>query len=434
MSAWIKKFFSLLLFFVFFAPAGFTIDRATALLIEKEIKKHINEIIKIRRFLHMNPELSNREYETSKLITSKLMSLGIEVKSGIAGTGVSGLLEGAHEGFTIGLRADMDALPIHEKTHLPYTSLNPGVMHACGHDIHMSIALGTAIVLSNLKDKIKGNIKFIFQPAEEGPPKGEEGGAALMEKEGVLKEPPVMAIFGQHVWPSIDVGQILFSSGPIMASSDTVEIIIKGKSSHGARPYEGIDAITLAAHTIVSIQSFMDRMIDPSDPAVVSIGKIRGGGRSNIIADSVTLEGTVRTLTRTNRTKIETMLENIVQGITHPFGANYTINYQKGAPPVYNHPDLADIMLPVLQEAVGKENVLPLQPQMVAEDFSIFSQKIPGFYFFLGVKPPGQKTMPPLHSPFFNPDERSIALGIKIACYLLLDCLASQDSFSSNLF
>jgi amidohydrolase len=296
----------------------------------------------------------------------------------------------------------------------------------------MSIALGTAIVLSNLKDKIKGNIKFIFQPAEEGPPKGEEGGAALMEKEGVLKEPPVMAIFGQHVWPSIDVGQILFSSGPIMASSDTVEIIIKGKSSHGARPYEGIDAITLAAHTIVSIQSFMDRMIDPSDPAVVSIGKIRGGGRSNIIADSVTLEGTVRTLTRTNRIKIETMLENIVQGITYPFGANYTFNYQKGAPPVYNHPGLADIMLPVLQEAVGKDNVLPLQPQMVAEDFSIFSQKIPGFYFFLGVKPPGQKTMPPLHSPFFNPDERSIVLGIKIACYLLLDCLAYQDSFGSN--
>lgn len=432
MSAWLKKLFSLLLFFVFFTPAGFTIDRATALLIEKEIKKHINEIIKIRRFLHMNPELSNREYETSKLITSKLMSLGIEVKSGIAGTGVSGLLEGDHEGFTIGLRADMDALPIHEKTHLPYTSLNPGVMHACGHDIHMSIALGTAIVLSNLKDKIKGNIKFIFQPAEEGPPKGEEGGAALMEKEGVLKEPPVMAIFGQHVWPSIDVGQILFSSGPIMASSDTVEIIIKGKSSHGARPYEGIDAITLAAHTIVSIQSFMDRMIDPSDPAVVSIGKIRGGGRSNIIADSVTLEGTVRTLTRTNRIKIETMLENIVQGITYPFGANYTFNYRKGAPPVYNHPGLADIMLPVLQEAVGKDNVLPLQPQMVAEDFSIFSQKIPGFYFFLGVKPPGQKTMPPLHSPFFNPDERSIALGIKIACYLLLDCLAYQDSFGSN--
>jgi len=434
MSAWLKKIFSLLLLSLFFTPAGFTIDRATALQIEKEIKKHINEIIKIRRFLHMNPELSNREYETSKLITSKLMSLGIEVKSGIAGTGVSGLLEGDQEGFTLGLRADMDALPIHEKTHLPYTSLNPGVMHACGHDIHMSIALGTAIVLSNLKDKIKGNIKFIFQPAEEGPPKGEEGGASLMVKEGVLKEPPVMAIFGQHVWPSIEVGQILFSSGPILASSDTIEIIIKGKSSHGARPYEGIDAITLAAHIIVAIQSFMDRMIDPADPAVVSIGKIYGGGRSNIIADSVTLEGTVRTLTRTNRTNIETMLENIVQGITHPFGANYTFNYRKGAPPVYNHPGLGDIMLPVLQEAVGKDNVLPLQPQMVAEDFSIFSQKIPGFYFLLGVKPPGQKTMPPLHSPFFNPDERSIALGIKIACYLLLDCLASQDSFGSNLY
>ena len=418
------SFFSFAL--LLFPLNGLTVDKATALLIEEEIQKHKDEIVKIRRFLHMNPELSNREYETAKVVASKLVSLGLEVKTGVAKTGVVALLRGSQQGFTVGIRGDMDALPIQELTDVPFKSLNPGVMHACGHDIHTSIALGTAIVLTALKDKIKGNIKFIFQPAEEGAPPGEEGGASLMIKEGVLEEPSVGAIFGLHVWPE-NLGEVLFSPGPIMASSDWFQIVIKGKSSHGARPHEGVDSITLASNIVVSLQSVISRSIDPTDPAVLTIGKIKGGTRSNIIAEKVLLEGTVRTLSEGNREKIPQLIENIVKGITHSFGADFTFSYRKGPPPVYNHPELAKIMLPTLLNVLENENVKELNPQMVAEDFSYYCQKIPGFFFFLGVKNPAQETMPPLHSPYFNPDERSISLGIKIMCNLLLDCLERQS-------
>lgn len=418
------SFFSFAL--LLFPLNGLTVDKATALLIEEEIQKHKDEIVKIRRFLHMNPELSNREYETAKVVASKLVSLGLEVKTGVAKTGVVALLRGSQQGFTVGIRGDMDALPIQELTDVPFKSLNPGVMHACGHDIHTSIALGTAIVLTALKDKIKGNIKFIFQPAEEGAPPGEEGGASLMIKEGVLEEPSVGAIFGLHVWPE-NLGEVLFSPGPIMASSDWFQIVIKGKSSHGARPHEGVDSIALASNIVVSLQSVISRSIDPTDPAVLTIGKIKGGTRSNIIAEKVLLEGTVRTFSEGNREKIPQLIENIVKGITHSFGADFTFSYRKGPPPVYNHPELAKIMLPTLLNVLENENVKELNPQMVAEDFSYYCQKIPGLFFFLGVKNPAQETMAPLHSPYFNPDERSISLGIKIMCNLLLDCLERQS-------
>ena len=418
--------FALLLF----PLKGLTVDKATALLIEKEIQKHNLEIIKIRRFLHMNPELSNREYETAKLVASKLVSLGMEVKKGVAKTGVVALLRGSQQGSTVGIRADMDALPIQELTDVPYKSLNPGVMHACGHDVHTSIALGTAMVLTALKDKIKGNIKFIFQPAEEGPPSGEEGGASLMIKEGVLEEPSVGAIFGLHVWPE-DLGQVFFIPGHMMASSDRFQIVIKGKSSHGARPHEGVDSIALASNIVVSLQSVISRTTNPTDPAVLTIGKINGGTRSNIIAEKVILEGTVRTLSDRNREKIPQLMENIIKAATHSFGADYTFSYRKGPPSLYNHPELAKIMLPTLLKVLGEEHVKELAPQMVAEDFSYYCQKIPGFYFFLGVKNPAQETVAPLHNPYFNPDEESITLGIKIMCHLLLDCLERQSHLES---
>ena len=417
------------LFFSFalllFPLKGLTVDKTTALRIEKEIQKHNLEIIKIRRFLHMNPELSNREYETAKLVGAKLISLGLEVKKGVAKTGVVALLRGSQQGATVGIRADMDALPIQELTDVPFKSLNPGVMHACGHDVHISIALGTAMVLTGLKDKIKGNIKFIFQPAEEGPPPGEEGGASLMIKEGVLQEPSVGAIFGLHVWPE-DLGKAYFIPGHMMASSDWFQIVIKGKSSHAARPHEGIDSIALASNIVVSLQSVISRTTNPTDPAVLTIGKINGGTRSNIIAEKVILEGTVRTLSDRNRKKIPQLMENIVKGITHSFGADYTFSYRKGPPSLYNHPELAKIMLPTLLKVLGEEHVKELDPQMVAEDFSYYCQEIPGFYFFLGAKNPAQETMAPLHNPYFNPDEGSITLGIKIMCHLLLDCLERQ--------
>jgi amidohydrolase len=422
-NSFLKRVVSILwtLFLPWSSIAG---DQETAQLIDKHIQRIEAEIIKTRRFLHMNPELSNQEEETSNLIASRLLSLGLEVKKGIAKTGVTGLLRGGEQGLTIGLRADMDALPIQELTDLPYKSLNPGIMHACGHDIHMSIALGTAMVMSALKDRINGNIKFIFQPAEEGVP-SEDAGAKVMIQEGVLDNPPVLAILGLHVWPE-NLGKVFFSPGPIMASSDWFRITIQGKSSHGARPHEGVDAITLASHAIVSIQSIVSRTVDPTDPAVVTIGKINGGTKANIIAEEVVIEGTIRTLSETNRKKIPRLIKDVAHGITQSFGANSVFQYREGSPPLYNHPDLASILTPTLFRVLGKNNVRQLKPQMVAEDFSFFCQKIPGFYFFLGVKSPESPSTAPLHSPYFNPDEQSIPFGIKIMCHLLFDCLEHQ--------
>lgn len=405
-----------------------------ALDINQSIRRHIDDVIKIRRFLHMNPELSNREFETAKLVASKLLSLGLDVKTGIAGTGVTGLLQGNRRGITLGLRADMDALPIQEKTSVPFRSLNPGVMHACGHDVHTAVALGTAMVMADLKERITGGIKFIFQPAEEGPPEGETGGASQMVTEGVLEDPAVSAIFGFHVWPEADVGQVMFAPETIMASSDGFTLTIQGRSAHGARPQEGVDAVVLAARTVLALQTIISRGVDPVRPAVVTVGKISGGLRANIIAPSVTMEGTIRTLDAETRSRIESLIDQITAGVTGPFGADYTFRYRKGTAAVYNHPDLAVLLGPVLEQTVGEQNVLPLKPQMVAEDFSAFSESIPGLYFLLGVRPPGQKTMPPLHSPDFNPDERSIALGIRICCRLLLKGLEISDPIQGSGF
>lgn len=416
------------------APKVLAVDTTTRQLIDKEIQKHLEEIIQTRRYLHMNPELSNREFATAKLVASKLLSMGLEVKTGVAKTGVVGILRGNNAAFTIAYRADMDALPIQEDSGVAFASLNPGVMHACGHDIHTTIGLGAALVLSQLKDHVKGNIKFIFQPAEEGAPSGEEGGADLMVNEGVLENPPVSAIFGLHVWPDAEVGEVLFADGPVLASSDSFDVILSGKSSHGARPYEGTDTIVLAAQVILTIHSTLSRIINPADPAVVSIGKIQGGIRSNIIADEVRLTGTVRTLSETTRSRIEHLLEDIVHGATQPVNADYQFFYSRGSSPVFNHPDLAAIMLPTLKDVLGKNRVKSLNPQMVAEDFSEYTQTIPGFYFFLGIKSPGKTSMPPLHSPQFNPDERSIAVGIRAVCHLLLDCLTHQSHFADESY
>ncbi|MHB8094414.1 MAG: M20 metallopeptidase family protein [Candidatus Aminicenantales bacterium] len=408
------------------------VDTRTAQKIDQEIEKYKPEIIKIRRFIHMNPELSNREYETAKLVAAKLTALGLEVKTGVAKTGVVGLLRGGQPGPTVAIRADMDALPIQETSNVAFKSLNPGVMHACGHDIHTSVALGTAMVLSNLKDKIKGNVKFIFQPAEEGAPTDEEGGASLMVKEGVLENPTVGAIFGFHVWPE-NFGQVYFSTGDVLASSDLFQITIKGKSAHGARPHEGIDAIVLAAEVITTLQTVISRGLDPVDPAVMTIGKIEGGARFNIIADKVTLDGTVRALSDANRKKIPHLMESTVKGIIQSVGAGYAFDYKQTVPAVFNHPELGETMLPSLVDVMGKDKVLPFSPQMVSEDFSYFGQKIPGFYFFLGVRSPGQAAAS-LHSSNFNPDERSIPQGINLMCHLLLDALEKQSSAEAPVF
>ncbi len=417
----------ILLGFLVSAAAGASagVDARTAQRIDEQIEQIRSEIIKIRRFLHMNPELSNREYETARLVAAKLSSLGLDVKTGVALTGVVGLLRGQQPGATVACRADMDALPIQEQANVPFRSLIPGVMHACGHDIHTSIGLGTAMVLSALKDKLKGNIKFIFQPAEEGPPADEEGGAPLMIQEGVLDDPPVSAIFGLHVWPEA-VGQALFSPGEIMASSDWFQVTIRGRSAHGARPHEGLDAVVIAAEVVTALQTVVSRALDPADPAVLTIGKVEGGVRWNIIPERVTLEGTVRCLSEANRKRIPQVMESLVKNIAAGHGASATLDYRSLNPAVYNNPELAQTMYPTLVKALGRDRVSELKPQMVAEDFAYFAQKIPGFFFFLGVRTPGQPASP-LHSPTFNPDERSLALGIKVMCHLLLDALERQS-------
>lgn len=408
------------------------LDSKLAQTIELEIEKNRAEMVKIRRFLHMNPELGNRERETARLIASKLGSLELEVKTGVAGTGVVGLLRGTSPGPTVAIRADMDALPIQELNTFPYRSLNPGVMHACGHDFHMTIALGTAIVLSKVKDKIQGNVKFIFQPAEEGLPPGEEGGAALMIKEGVLENPPVRAIFALHVWPELETGTAGYASGYLMASSDNFILSLEGKGAHAARPQEGIDAIVLAAQVINSLQTIISRELDPVEPAVLTIGKIQGGTRANIIAEKVEMEGTVRTLNETVREKIPVLMENVIKGITRSHNASYKFRYEKGTPPLYNHPDLVQAMLPVLENALGPDKVVAVKPQMVAEDFALIAERVPAFMYLLGVKSPGQVSTAPLHSPYFNPDERAISAGIKAMCHLVLSALEQQAALKST--
>ncbi|MBN1272633.1 MAG: amidohydrolase [Candidatus Aminicenantes bacterium] len=428
-----RKSFILLLFIMGTVLSGFSVDKKTAFRIERAISENLQEIIRLRRFIHMNPELSNREFQTARAVAAKLMSLELEVKTGVAKTGVVALLRGEQPGFTVAIRADMDALPIQEMTSVPFKSLNPGVMHACGHDVHTAIGVGTAVVLNTLKDRIHGSVKFIFQPAEEGAPFGEEGGADLMIKEGVLENPSVGAIFGLHVWPQ-PLGNVYFSPGSIMASSDWFRVAIKGKSAHGARPHEGKDAIAIAAQTIVSLQSIISRSINPTDPAVLTIGKIYGGTKSNIIADEVTFEGTVRTFNEITRNRIRTMMEDIIRGTTQSFRMNYTFEYTMGSPSVYNHPELAKIMSPTLEKLLGRQHVKSLAPQMVAEDFAYYCRKIPGFFLLLGVKSPQIDRMAPLHSPYFIPDESCIPLGIKVMCHLILDCLEKQKLLEENPF
>jgi amidohydrolase len=408
------------------------VDNKTAQRIEEEIERNRAEVIKIRRFIHMNPELGNREFETSRLVGSKLDALGLAVRREVAKTGVVAVLRGTRPGASVAVRADMDALPIQELTGLPYKSLNPGVMHACGHDVHTSIVLGTAMVLAPIKDRIKGNIVFIFQPAEEGPPQGEEGGADLMIREGVLDNPPVSAIFGFHVWPE-SIGEVFFAPGDVTASSEGFQITVKGRSAHGARPHEGVDAIVIAAEIVQALQTVVSRAVNPTDPAVLTIGTIQGGARSNIIADKVTLEGTVRVLSDANRKKIPPLMEAIVKGIAEMHGATYEFEYKPAFPSVYNNPELAVAMAPTLAKLLGKDKVLEWKPQLIAEDFSFFARKTPGFYFFLGVKSPAQVLAAPLHSPYFSPDEQSIPLGIRILAHLLLDALEVQSTLAAGV-
>jgi amidohydrolase len=408
------------------ADVADAVNKKTAADIDREIEKIRADLIKIRRFIHMNPQLPGRESETAKLISGRLLALGIEVRSGAAKTGLVGLLRGGQPGPWVAIRADLDAEAVQEQGDAGFKSLNPGVMHASGHDIHTTIGLGTAMVLSALKDQWRGGVKFIFQPGTEESAAGDEGGAALMIKEGVLDNPPVAAIFGLHLWTDL-LGQAYLASGPFLAASDSFHIQVRGKSAAAGQAPESPDAVVLAAQIIIGLQTLLGRVTDPTDPVQLIIGRIEGGTKEDAPADRVTIDGVLRTLTEASRKRLPRAMENVAKGIAQSFGGEATFQFAPDIPTVYNHPDLLRLMSPTFDETLGEKRLVEIKPQMMADDFGRYGQRIPSLFFFLGARNPRLGPLAPLHSPNFNPDERTISLGIKLMAHLLIDCLEQQD-------
>src|SRR6266404_3974259 len=381
------------------------------------------KLVEQRRDFHMHPELSNREERTSRIVAERLRALGLdEVKTGVGKYGVVALLKGSKPGPVVAVRADMDALPIQETIDVPYKSLTPGVKHACGHDVHTTVELGVAEVLSKMRDQIAGSIKFIFQPAEEGAPQGEEGGASLMIKEGALENPRPQAIFGLHT-AGFEVGQIGYQSGPAMASSDKFTITIHGKKSHGAVPQGGIDAVVVAAECVTALQTIRSRRIDPLEPLVLTIGTINGGVRNNIIADEVKMEGTMRSLNEQVRTRAKELMRQTLASVTSAYDAKFDLSFDDSNPVTYNDPRLVDETLPTIRRLIGDANLLSLKPFMPAEDFSYYQKVIPGFFYFLGVGNKAKGLMPAWHTAEFDVDEESLVVGVKVMTNVLLDYL-----------
>jgi amidohydrolase len=390
------------------------------------------KVIEWRRHFHQFPELSNREFKTAEKIAEHLKNLDLEVKTGIAHTGVVGLLKGGRPGPVVALRADIDALPVTERVDVPFASKvrtryeghDVGVMHACAHDAHIAILMGVAEILTSMKNDLKGSVKFIFQPAEEGAPQGEEGGAELMVAEGVLENPKVDVIFGLHVWSLKQVGTIGYRPESTMAATDGLRITVKGKQTHGSTPWTGVDPITVSAQIIMGLQTIISRQTElTEDAAVITIGSIHGGVRSNIIPDQVEMVGTIRTLNTEMQDKIHEKIRLTVTKIAESAGAVADVRIKKGYPVTYNDPELTVMMLPSLKEAAGAENVKLVKAITGAEDFSFFQQQVPGLYFFIGGMPKGTKPeeAAPHHSPDFYIDESCLKLGVRALSYLVID-------------
>lgn len=392
------------------------------------------KVVSWRRDIHEHPELSNREVRTAKLVADHLTALGLEVKTGVAHTGVVALLKGGKPGPCVALRADMDALPVTEQTGLPFASKakgeyngqEVGVMHACGHDAHTAILMGVAEVLAGMRKDIPGTVKFIFQPAEEGAPDGEDGGASLMIREGVLENPRPEVIFGLHVFPQGEAGTISYRPGGAMAGTDGLHITVRGSQTHGAMPWHGTDPIVTAAQIITGLQTVISRQSDLTRaPAVVTIGIIRGGVRSNIIPDKVEMIGTIRTLDPKMREEILARVRRTAEGIAESAGAVAEVRIDEGLPVTMNDPALTARMLPALEQVAGANNVRLAPPKTGAEDFALFAKQIPGLYLFLGSSTPGKDpaTVAPNHSPFFVVDEAALPVGVKALTGLVLDYL-----------
>ena len=408
--------------------AGQQIDAAAAALETK--------VIGWRRDFHQHPELSNREVRTSGVVADHLRSLGLAVQTGVAHTGVVAVLDSGKPGPVIALRADMDALPVSEQVDLPFaskarTTFNDqevGVMHACGHDCHVAVLMGVAELLAGMKTQLQGRIKFIFQPAEEGPPAGEEGGAAMMIKQGVLENPKPDVIFGLHVFAGVESGMIAYRPGPAMASSDRIRITVHGRQTHGALPWRGVDPIVISSQIVLGLQTIVSRQVDVTlEPAVVSIGAIKGGVRDNIIPDAVEMLGTVRTFNEEMRADIHHRVRNTVEHIAQSAGATAEVHFDNAYPVTVNDVPLTERMVPTLERVAGKDRVFIGQKITGCEDFAYYQQKVPGFFYFIGITPRGvdRKQSAPNHSPRFFVDESALLLGVRSLAHLTLDYMVS---------
>lgn len=394
------------------------------------------QVVTWRRDFHQHPELGNREVRTSKVIAEELKKLGYEVTTNVAHTGVIAVLRGGKSGPVVALRSDMDALPVTEQVDLPFKSTvktqwnghDVGVMHACGHDNHMAMLLGAATIFAKVKEQLPGTIKLIFQPAEEGPPAGEQGGAELMVKEGVLENPKVDAIFGLHVFP-LHAGTIDYRAGPLMASGDAFTIHIKGRQTHGAVPWGGIDPIVVGAQIVMVLQTIVSRTVNITEaPAVVTIGAFNGGNRFNIVPETVELQGTVRAFNEDVRKDIHRRIRDIATKTAEASGASAEVTYGIGYPVTINNPALTERMAPTLKRVAGADNVRVGPLTGTAEDFSFFQQKVPGMFFFLGVTPKDRdlKTAPQNHSSLFFADESALPVGVRALANLAIDYMFMQ--------
>jgi len=389
------------------------------------------QVIAWRRDIHEHPELSNREVRTAELVATHLASLGLSVRTGVAHTGVIGLLRGGRPGPTVALRADMDALPVTEAVDLPFASVQRatylgrevGVMHACGHDAHTAMLLGAAEALAGVREQLPGNVLFLFQPAEEGAPPGEQGGAKLMLAEGAFDDPKPDVVFGLHVISQSRVGEISYRSGGAMASSDKLKITVRGRQTHAAYPWLGVDPIATAAQIVLALEAIPARRVDTRIPAVVSIGAIHGGVRHNIIPDEVELLGTIRSLDPGQRSELHRIVESTATAIARSAGAVAEVEIKLGYPITLNDPDLTRRMIPTLQRIAGRDQVIEALPRTGAEDFAFFQERVPGLYLWLGIRPAGVSadTAAPNHSPHFYVDESALVLGVRTLTGLTVD-------------
>ena len=411
-------------------PLASRIDAAVAAIVPR--------LVAWRRDIHAHPELGNREVRTAAIVAAHLRSLELdEVRTEVGVTGVVGVLRGAKPGPVVALRADMDALPVEERTAVPFASKvrttwngeSVGVMHACGHDAHVAILMATASVLAGLRAELAGSVKFIFQPAEEMPPEGEEGGARLMIKQGCLENPAPGAIFGLHVTSILPTGTIGWRAGPAMASADKFRITVRGRQTHGAMPWRGVDPIVTAAQVVLGLQTIVSRQVDLThEPAVVTVGAIKGGNRENIVPDTVEMRGTIRSFDETMRDDIHGRIKDTAEHIAMAARAGCEVCIHKNYPVTINDAELTHATLPTLERVAGASDVIPMPKVAGSEDFSFYQHVVPGFFFFLGVTPRAQdaKTAAPNHSPLFYIDEEGLPLGVRALANAAVDWLQAN--------